>query len=177
MMGLLPDKYHCGLRMRRESPECFPRHRLQRKPLVSDPGMHHRTCETHIGNAYLRWRENPQFYVSGKRSMKSHLRSLWKSNANRIWFFQDFEQVALLCFRSTTSCFIVSPNGMRLKSKRQIICQSVIEALWCYGLIQLGTWHIATPVFTLSRKWKALIYMAPLLYFGQSTYLTLNICL
>ena len=26
----------------------FPRHRLQRKPLVSDPGMHHGTCVPHV---------------------------------------------------------------------------------------------------------------------------------
>ena len=26
----------------------FPRHRLQRKPLVCDPGMHHGTCVTHV---------------------------------------------------------------------------------------------------------------------------------
>ena len=26
----------------------FPRHRFQRKPLVSDPGMHHGTCGTHV---------------------------------------------------------------------------------------------------------------------------------
>ena len=44
-MGLLPDTLNCGLRMRRK---CFPRHRLQRKPLVSDPGMHHGTCVTHV---------------------------------------------------------------------------------------------------------------------------------
>ena len=36
------------LRMRRECRELFPRHRLQRKPLVSDPGMHHSTCVTHV---------------------------------------------------------------------------------------------------------------------------------
>ena len=34
--------------MRRKCPERFPRHRLQRKPLVSDPGIHHRTCMTHV---------------------------------------------------------------------------------------------------------------------------------
>ena len=28
--------------------ERFPRHLLQRKPLVSDPGMHHGTCVTHV---------------------------------------------------------------------------------------------------------------------------------
>ena len=29
-------------------PGTFPRHRLQRKTLVSDPGMHHGTCVTHV---------------------------------------------------------------------------------------------------------------------------------
>ena len=34
--------------MRRECRERFPRHRFQRKPLVSDPGMHHGTCVSHV---------------------------------------------------------------------------------------------------------------------------------
>ena len=34
--------------MHRECRERFPRHRLQRKPLVSDPVMHHGTCVTHV---------------------------------------------------------------------------------------------------------------------------------
>ena len=34
--------------MRRECRERFPRHQLQRKPLVSDAGMHHGTCVTHV---------------------------------------------------------------------------------------------------------------------------------
>ena len=34
--------------MRRECWERFPHHRLQRKPLVRDPGMHHGTCVTHV---------------------------------------------------------------------------------------------------------------------------------
>ena len=46
--GFLPDTKNCGLRMRQECRERFPRHRLQRKPLVSDPGMHHGTCFTHV---------------------------------------------------------------------------------------------------------------------------------
>ena len=44
-MGLLPDSQSCGLRMRRER---FPHYRLQRKPLVRDPGMHHGTCMMHV---------------------------------------------------------------------------------------------------------------------------------
>ena len=34
--------------MRQECRECFLWHRLQRKHLVSDPGMHHGTCVTHV---------------------------------------------------------------------------------------------------------------------------------
>ena len=47
-MGLLPDTKNCGLRMHRECWERFPRRRLQRKPPVSDPGMHNGTCVTHV---------------------------------------------------------------------------------------------------------------------------------
>ena len=47
-MGFLPDTENLRLRMHRECRERFPRHRLQRKPLVSDPGMHHGTWVTHV---------------------------------------------------------------------------------------------------------------------------------
>ena len=46
-MGLSTDTQNCRLRMRREYRERFPRHRLQRKPLTSDPDMHHGPCVTH----------------------------------------------------------------------------------------------------------------------------------
>ena len=48
LVVLLPDTCNCGLRMCRECRERFPHHRVQRKPLVSDPGMHHGTCITHL---------------------------------------------------------------------------------------------------------------------------------
>ena len=53
----------------------FPTHRLERKPLVSDPDMHHGTCRDaravmHVGIACLRWR--------GKRSR--HSRRMRTSN-------------------------------------------------------------------------------------------------
>ena len=76
---LLPDTQNRGLRMHRECRKRFPRHPLQRKPLVCDPGMHHGTCVTHVGIAsprgcgkrsrHPRRMRNPQFYVSGKRPM------------------------------------------------------------------------------------------------------------
>ena len=71
--------------MRQECRERFPHHRLQRKQLVSDPGMHHGMCVTHVSwcmsgslthgggeNAPRHsWRmRNPQFYVSVKRPTK-----------------------------------------------------------------------------------------------------------
>ena len=34
--------------MRRGCRERFPHHQYQRKPLVSDPGMHHGTCVAHV---------------------------------------------------------------------------------------------------------------------------------
>ena len=47
-MGLIPDTRDCGLRMHQECRKRFPRHRLQRKTLVSDPSMHHGTCVPHV---------------------------------------------------------------------------------------------------------------------------------
>ena len=40
-VDLFPDTQNRGLRVRRGYRERFPHHRLQRKPLVSDPGIHH----------------------------------------------------------------------------------------------------------------------------------------
>ena len=46
--GPLTRYANCGLCMHHECRERFPRHRLKRKPLVSDPGMHHDTCVMHV---------------------------------------------------------------------------------------------------------------------------------
>ena len=45
---LLPDTQNCWLPMDRECRERFSRPRLQRKPLVSDPSIHHGACVTHV---------------------------------------------------------------------------------------------------------------------------------
>ena len=55
-MGLLPDTPNCGWHMCRGCRERFPRHRLQGKPLVSDPGMHNVTHVTIVLYVcYLLW--------------------------------------------------------------------------------------------------------------------------
>ena len=56
----------------------FPRRRLQRKPLVNDPDMHHGTCRDACryrlpaGKTFRAFlaHAHPQFYVSGKRPME-----------------------------------------------------------------------------------------------------------
>ena len=45
-IGILSDTYNFGVHMRRECRERFPHHRLHRKPLFSDPNMHHVRGET-----------------------------------------------------------------------------------------------------------------------------------
>ena len=47
-MGLLPNMLNYGLSMHWECWERFPRHWLQMKPLLSDPGMHHGTCVSYV---------------------------------------------------------------------------------------------------------------------------------
>ena len=84
-MGLLPDPNYCGLRMRRECRERFPRHRGLAIP-----------CATHVpwcmsglltsGFIWSRWRgkrsrhsprmRNPHICVSGKRPMRERAFSL-----------------------------------------------------------------------------------------------------
>ena len=76
----------------------FPRHGFQRKPLVSDPGMHHGTCVTHVPwcmsepltprrrvkrSRHTRRMRNPQFYVSGKRPVETSAQGSHKCE-NRI---------------------------------------------------------------------------------------------
>ena len=104
-MGLLPDMLYYVLHMRQECREHFPRHRLQRKPLVSNPGMHHGTCVTHMpwcmlgslprgggkkGSRHTWHIRNPQFYVLGMKPMcLCMLNSLWKhknsTEDHQIW--------------------------------------------------------------------------------------------
>ena len=68
-ISLLPKTQNCGWRMRRVYREHFPRHRLHGKLLVSDPGMHHGACVTHVS-----------WCMSGKCSRHS-----WRMHNPHIW--------------------------------------------------------------------------------------------
>ena len=48
LAAILPDTEHCAMYMRRVCRESFPRQRLPRKPPVSNYGMYHGTCVTHV---------------------------------------------------------------------------------------------------------------------------------
>ena len=111
-MGFLPDTWKCGLRMRRECRERFPRHRLQRKPLISDPGMHHGTCVTHVPwcmsgsptydgggkrSRHSRHMRNPQFYVSGKRPMAHVNPNPLLTKTAVYWFCIDHSLPSRVC--------------------------------------------------------------------------------
>ena len=95
--------------MRRECRGRFPRHWFQRKLLVSDPGMQHGTCVTHVSwcmsgsltraggekrSRHSRRMRNLQFYISGKRPMAEttigvpylkvkSLQLIWRSGTRR----------------------------------------------------------------------------------------------
>ena len=75
-MDLLPDTYNWALRMRWECRERFPRHRLQRKPIVSDPAMHHGTCVIHVP-----WCMSVKLVLVGKTAIPVHAQPAFL----RIW--------------------------------------------------------------------------------------------
>ena len=121
-IGLLPDTYNCGLRMRRECRERFPRHRLQRKLLISDPGMHHGTCVTHVpwcmsgsvarGGGRKRFRHsrrmrNTQLYVSGKRPLVINNRM-----AGLLWLVGNRHWRNSQCFVAMSLSLYWSLNGL-----------------------------------------------------------------
>ena len=115
-MGLIPDTQTCGLRMRRECRERFPHHRFQRKPRVSDHGVHHGTCPTHVpwcmsGSLTHGGGEN----VSGAcatRNFACLLRGPWRlwCGLNRLGLFVHMILI-VFCFQHTF-LFLFDQNNL-----------------------------------------------------------------
>ena len=85
-MGLLPDTQICGLPMRREGRERFPRYQLQRKPQVSDPVMHHGTCVTHVPRCMVRFLTRgggKRFPAFPTHAQPAILRIWWEAHSNK----------------------------------------------------------------------------------------------
>ena len=125
-------------------------------PRVSDPDMHHGTCVTHVswcmpgslssGFLWSRWRgersrysrrtRNPQFYVSGKRSMPSRYLNECRhfdkwTNLSKIW-------IKISKFSSLTNVFQnVACNIAAILSRHQCIKRASDEHKY------IRDWHRA----------------------------------
>ena len=90
---------------------------FRRKPLLSDPDMHHGTCVTHVpwcmsGSLTRKWRgkrfrhsrrmHNPQFYVSGKRPMPKTV--VWDISPLNIRIQSYVDDCVYLTYGYTTGC-------------------------------------------------------------------------
>ena len=108
----------CMVRMCWECLERFPLHWFQKKPLVSDPGMHHGTCVSHVGIANPLWwakrsrhswrMGNPQFYVSGKRPIHCYIKT-------RDLLHKSFMDSKYKSFRNEGCSYkIITKSGLRV---------------------------------------------------------------
>ena len=149
-MCLLPDMINCGLRMRGEW-EHFSRHRLQRKPPVSDPSMHHGTCIMHIprcmsGSLTRGGGENVSgipgaFYVSGKRPIVAIA-------YHRIFHGADhmiFKRVALNACMHYPGAMPQWPSNQGDMRESEFWCASQFEFTEKYWKFKLG--GIWKPIF------------------------------
>ena len=124
---------HWGLRMRRECRERFPRHRIQRKPLVSDPVMHHGTCVT-----YVPW------HMSGSltRGDGENVPGILGACATRDfmylvrgpWGWHEEKVVTWLC-----PCLWIQPQWNRFKCKYLLNNHHIIIRPWEINLEQQTT--------------------------------------
>ena len=149
-MGLLPDTLNCGLRLIRECRERFPRHQLQRKPLLSDPGMHHGTCVTHVpwcmsgslshgGGENVPGMRNLQCYVSGKRPVDIFW---WVQMQHYTSAHQNESKEFNLEWK-----FLV--NFISSESTKGLQCFSVLKVketiFWSMGRLRLPTGQFTVP--------------------------------
>ena len=111
----------------------FHHHRLQRKPLVSDPGMHHGTCVTHVP-----WCMSGS--LVGKRSR--HSRRIRNHTMLRIW--QE----------AHSSLPEVIHNMTELQSAiLHRFHQKIVRKIWSIVLVYTSALWTSSPV-TWSRKRK-----------------------
>ena len=148
-VSLLPDTKNCRLRMRRECRERFPRHWLQRKPLVSDPVMHHGTCVTHVpwcmSGSLIREGEENVPGIPGacaSRNFTYLVRGPWQRFRILHVFYSLFSlcnnlaswQQWLLAYRNYDTCRKLQPGIWYGEIKRY-----VIDMVWSMNLFTLWT--------------------------------------
>ena len=161
--------------MRWECRERFSRYRLERKPLVSDPGMHHGTCVTHVPwcmSGSLTWwgqrsrhsmrMRNPRSCISGKRPI--HNRNKHKpdyiskclvfretNTANRIiscvyWSLSHFNAGCFASWNHQIGLDVqIFLDYGHCKCKLDHIPYDISMVLWCFVSMSL---HIHTKAET-----------------------------
>ena len=127
-----------------ECQEHYSRHRLQRKPLVSEPGMHHGTCHDACRDANLRWwgkcswhsrrRFNPQFYISGN----------WEAHACHDGLPSQYELATVPNLSATLTISqgipLVSLVLRNLEEAWQPAASSVWLGQLCVGFLDFDMW-------------------------------------
>ena len=132
--GLLPGTKNCGLRMRWECRERFSRHRLQRKPLVSNPGMPYGTCMTHVPWCLLgllsRYSGKNVSGIPGACTARNYTyftRDPWRISPNDL--FIGYLDAA-------------SPRHVSLQSTPREFCKLCMPLVFSCGLVKASLIHI-----------------------------------
>ena len=124
--------------MRRECRERFPRHRLRRKPLVSDPGMHHVTCVTHVP-----WCMSGSLTRGGGENVPGipgacaihNFTYLARSPCSL------HETVGTVGETDTHLCWILSEDYDQIKSQLGTCHHSSSRQLSCRGMCKIVVWY------------------------------------
>ena len=128
----------------------LPRRRFQRKPLVSNPGIHHGTCVTHVpwcmsgsltcgdGETFPAFpaHAHPQFCVSGKRPMYTSLPTVIVTNnhdSEKILFANRCQVIA--CANFYSSLFGHFESNFEIVHESDFHLRRVFK----YGMIETAT--------------------------------------
>ena len=150
--------------MRQECRECFPRHRHQRKPLVSDPGMHHGTCVTHVlwcmsGSLNPRWRGNvPGIPGACATSNFTYLaRGPWNSG-----FHCTNYSVEIELWTKAAALFIGCSDYEFLAIKlKQYTCMGRSDIVYCICIVSAGSYFWITILliwYRMAKRNKQYLY-------------------
>ena len=146
----------CGVRIRRECRERFPRHRLQRKPKVSDPDMHYGTCVTRVPwcvSGSLSCGDGKTFPAFPAQAQPAHLR-IWQDV--HVWIVKYLKRIILIMYRianwnAEQLCPKTLADVLMRYANHSIVQNNVInDLLVCCGLsLKDYRYHFSTYTYTI----------------------------
>ena len=120
--------------MRRECREHFPRHRLQRKPQVSDPDMYHSTCVTPVpwcmSRSLTRGREENVPGIPGACNLTYLARGWWWRASACLPFQSIVSWQCCICRLLFINEIINKIPSKRLPKKRAIRKTCWVNKIW-----------------------------------------------